>query len=748
MRRSLGHLLFTLTVLSSLGLIVLLLHAASPPQTDSAPGAMPPHRPRGVLTDASRRRGTCSSLQTPAVPLPPFAAFAPYRVALNGDALAVGSDGASGHTFAIGDTPLSAYSNMVSDTTGTIVGVTSTNVIPQISSAVATSDIPDHRLAIASGYSVALIDTLTNAQVTYVSTQGEAVAAFDAAAHRFFVSSSQNNTVTMMDARTGRTLKVVALAGGSQPEALAADPVTHHLFVGNWFTKSMSMLDDQTGQVITTTAINSNPVGMDVDSDAHRLVILGSGPPLLFDTRTGRTVAAVASGQNALELVVDGPAHRAFVLNPFGHAVVVADTCTGRVVRTISSIRFPLSGAIDVAHNRAYILGEDLAGVYRTVTALDGSNGRPLGTIKIALNRDNGGMLDDQYTSFGWRPTLIAVDPVTGRVFAGISHGSALAVISPSPIKVLETANAYINYSDTPHNGMPIWRTMFTAITSPTALGLSRIRCSSVDECAAVGSAQIIVEGHHGMWSVTANGDTQQNLNGVSCPAPQTCYAAGSTGVIMKRTPTSRWTPLHSGTSQHLYAIACPSVQICYVTGINGTMLKTTDSGQTWIGIGGVTQHSLGSIACPTTTTCYASGDSQSLAVAVFYATHDGGKTWAAKPVPVSDTLGTVSCPGEYTCYLAQAPGVLLHTTDGGASWTSHNLGTWLSDLACASPVTCYVVSEKGSLLGTADGGRHWLSTPLPSEGQSGIACPTATTCYIIGDTGISYRIDSRWILS
>src|SRR4051794_39528797 len=89
--------------------------------------------------------------------------------------------------------------------------------------------------------------------------------------------------------------------------------------------------------------------------------------------------------------------------------------------------------------------------------------------------------------------------------------------------------------------------------------------------------------------------------------------------------------------------------------------------------------------------------------------------TWTPQNA-TGTTLTSVSCPAATTCFAVGQKGIVLVTTDGGATWSYSSSGTAnnLNSVYCVSVSTCFAAGSKGgagtnaTILTTTDGGANW----------------------------------------
>lgn len=102
------------------------------------------------------------------------------------------------------------------------------------------------------------------------------------------------------------------------------------------------------------------------------------------------------------------------------------------------------------------------------------------------------------------------------------------------------------------------------------------------------------------------------------------------------------------------------------------------------------------------------------LAVALFAASAIGiGKTeWQA--TPSTDELKDISSPTGMIAYAAGKQGV-YKTSDGGASWAISSLATELAGISFADSLNGWATGQRGLILHTSDGGSTWTTQTSPA---------------------------------
>lgn len=142
------------------------------------------------------------------------------------------------------------------------------------------------------------------------------------------------------------------------------------------------------------------------------------------------------------------------------------------------------------------------------------------------------------------------------------------------------------------------------------------------------------------------------------------------------------WTQIPSGTDDHaLYDIAFADDDHGWIVGQDGLILHTADGGKSWQRQQSGTDRYLLKIMALDRNRAWAVGDRS-----IFAVTGDGGKTWSARKVEVGDDVAgglsiatadpvfyDVFFADEKTGWVSGEFGKLLHTTDGGESWTEQH---------------------------------------------------------------------------
>ncbi|MHB8422473.1 MAG: YCF48-related protein [Leptospirales bacterium] len=266
------------------------------------------------------------------------------------------------------------------------------------------------------------------------------------------------------------------------------------------------------------------------------------------------------------------------------------------------------------------------------------------------------------------------------------------------------------------------------------------------------------------VWSTLPLGSGIQPT-AVSCPTVGTCYVVGENGLILKTLDGgSAWSTLdlvNGGpalSNFNLTDISCPTPVLCYITGNQGLILETADGGQTFQ-IQNETVNgnlTLNSVSCQSALlpACVAVGNNNT----VFILPQLEG-AWTANLAPQTGigpaNYNQVSLSGT-TFYISaisqsgQGVSGLIASSNGGTSFqflgvSSVQAPQGISGVACQSPVSC-VADGPGALLATADGGLNWITIGISGSSSalgylSSVSATSDGSYWATGSSGSLYQI-------
>jgi photosystem II stability/assembly factor-like uncharacterized protein len=237
------------------------------------------------------------------------------------------------------------------------------------------------------------------------------------------------------------------------------------------------------------------------------------------------------------------------------------------------------------------------------------------------------------------------------------------------------------------------------------------------------------------------------------------------------------WAPETSGTGSALYGVWGASSTDVWAVGLGNTILHTTNGGKSWstviatsfagdwyavggsgandvfiVGTAGTTIHSANGgaswsdVSPPSRGSMavlgFPSGDVYVLGSADLAHTKDGGMSWGMVKPPAGGSAmiglwGAVAAE----LYIAGAAGLILYTSDGGASWTvKSGPNTLLNGVGgSSSGGDVYIVGDGNSVLHSSDHGATWTlqnSSLSPVSGLIAVSVPADDDVIVVGALG------------
>jgi photosystem II stability/assembly factor-like uncharacterized protein len=127
--------------------------------------------------------------------------------------------------------------------------------------------------------------------------------------------------------------------------------------------------------------------------------------------------------------------------------------------------------------------------------------------------------------------------------------------------------------------------------------------------------------------------------------------------------------------------------------------------------------------------------------------TTDSGATWTGQSSNVNQALNWIQFRGVQNGWCVGSGGAALWTTDGGTSWNQGNTGTTAPLWSCAfyDNLNGFACGNNGLLIKTTDGGRNW--TPDTSKVYANLTAVTALDSLDAWSVG-SYGMVLGWRLN
>lgn len=230
-------------------------------------------------------------------------------------------------------------------------------------------------------------------------------------------------------------------------------------------------------------------------------------------------------------------------------------------------------------------------------------------------------------------------------------------------------------------------------------------------------SSQQSGQGH---WERQESG-TDKDLKAVHFADAQNGWAVGNKGTIVHTSDGGQtWQQQESGTTEGIFGIHFTNAQTGWAVGGGGIILHTTNGGQTWQRQESGTSEPIAEVQFIDAQNGWALGDD-------ILHTTDGGQSWRTLSGGGEDFYFADSQNG----WKIFGTGTILHTSDGGQTWQrqADREGDveWLSSVHFTDARTGWVAGWsggtltdnedlRGAILHTSDGGATWTRQQTDSE--------------------------------
>ncbi len=217
-----------------------------------------------------------------------------------------------------------------------------------------------------------------------------------------------------------------------------------------------------------------------------------------------------------------------------------------------------------------------------------------------------------------------------------------------------------------------------------------------------------------GTWT-PINSGVPNELEDISFIDGNTGWICGRGGQIIKTTNSGdSWTPQNSTTASDFYSMVTIDANIVLTSGRGGKIYKTGDGGNSWAPANTAfssSQFNLTSVFFLNQNLGWMSALSGEIVK-----TSDGGHTWTSQnPNGSINTLTSVYFINSNEGWAAGAAGTVFHTIDGGSNWNLLNTGTsqFFDDIYFFDSNNGWAYSST-FMLHTTNGGSSWTSSTPP----------------------------------
>ncbi|MGI9035627.1 MAG: YncE family protein [Pyrinomonadaceae bacterium] len=256
-----------------------------------------------------------------------------------------------------------------------------------------------HRLYVSHATKVVVIDTDKDAVIGEIpNTNGVHGIAVADNLGKGFISDGRDNTVTIFDLKTLKTLATVPT--GKNPDAIIYDPASKRVFAFNGGSSDATVIDAENGKVAGTIALGGKPEFATADGKGMVFVNIEDKSEVVpIDSRNLTTKArwSISPGEEPSGMAIDPKTHRLFVVCS-NEKMIVLDADNGKVVADLPTGK-----------------GTDAAGFDAKEKLAFSSNGEGTLTIVREDSPDKFSVVENVATQRGAR--TMAVDAKTSKVY-------------------------------------------------------------------------------------------------------------------------------------------------------------------------------------------------------------------------------------------------------------------------------------------------------------------------------------------
>ena len=288
------------------------------------------------------------------------------------------------------------------------------------------SDDTSGRVYVSHGTMVQVVDEVKGTVIGKITgldgVHGIAVAP---ALNKGFISTKNDNSVTIFDTKTFKVIKKIEVTGKS-PDAIFFDSFSQKVFVFNGHSNNVTVLNAETNAIMATIALEGNPEASATDGKGKIFVNLEDASKIaVINTSTYKVenVWSIAPGSEPTGLALDNETHRLFSVCA-NKLMVVVDSETGKVITTLPIGEKCDGAAFDPALKCAY-----------------SSNGEGTVTVVKEVNKDSFVVSETIKTQKGAK--TITLNKKTHHIFLSSADfeaqtGIAKAKLIPNTFVVLD----------------------------------------------------------------------------------------------------------------------------------------------------------------------------------------------------------------------------------------------------------------------------------------------------------------------
>jgi photosystem II stability/assembly factor-like uncharacterized protein len=205
---------------------------------------------------------------------------------------------------------------------------------------------------------------------------------------------------------------------------------------------------------------------------------------------------------------------------------------------------------------------------------------------------------------------------------------------------------------------------------------------------------------------------TGADLDALYFVTPWEGWAAGAAGTLLHTTDGATWDPVSTFTAAGLHDVTFFGTDRGVAVGDFGRILVSGDGGATWTRAGSPVSTPLRRVACTSADVCRAVGDGGASVV-----TTDGGATWRSEDTGTrADLLGLAHTPDGYRWAVGEG-GIVLVAGGAADAWVVRGATgqTAIREVVFADSLNGWAAGTGAFLIHTADGGLSWTAQILPA---------------------------------
>ena len=261
-------------------------------------------------------------------------------------------------------------------------------------------DVPMNRLYVSHLTRVHVIDLKTNAVIGEIpDLHGVHGIAFADKFGKGFISNGMNDTVTVFDLKTLKTIDHVHVTGKA-PDAIVYDPFTKRVFAFNAHSSNATAIDAATDKVVGTITFDGGPEFSVSNNKGLMYVNIESKNQIeVFNPKTLKVISKLplTPGEGPSGLAIDLK-HNILFSGCHNKLMAVVNAKTGKVITTL-----PIGGRVDAC---SFDPGTNLA---------FSSNGEGTLTVIHEVSPKEFKVIDNVTTQKGLR--TMALDSITHKVY-------------------------------------------------------------------------------------------------------------------------------------------------------------------------------------------------------------------------------------------------------------------------------------------------------------------------------------------